>query len=116
LPAPDENLGRFRQLFTTVALGFHTPPAASVSFALTLDPDALYLLSAGQFEDHTAALLRDKNLVRVDRARVPRVTVHTIGFHSRHGQKVLERIAKENGGRYTFVPGPQLAKAAGQQL
>jgi len=116
LPATEENLGRFRQWLTTVELGFHTRPAGSVSFALTLDPDAIYLLSDGEFEDQTAALLRDKNLARVDRARVPRVTVHTIGFHSRHGQKVLERIAKENGGRYTFVPGPQLANAAGQQL
>jgi hypothetical protein len=109
LAATDENLERFRQWLTTIELGFHTRPAASVRFALTLEPHAMYLLSDGEFEDQTAALLREKNLVRKERDRVPRVTVHTIGFHSRHGQKVLQRIAKEHGGRYVFVPPPQLA-------
>ncbi len=114
--ATEENLERFRQWLATVQLGFHTRPAGSVSLALELDPDAIYLLSDGEFEDQTATLLRNKNLVRIQRKRVPQVIVHTIGFHSRHGQKVLERIAKENGGRYTFVPSPQLARAAGRQL
>lgn len=114
--ATQENLRRFRQWLATVQLGFHTRPAGAVSTALTLAPDAIYLLSDGEFEDQTAALLRDKNLVRVNRVRSPQVIVHTIGFHSRHGQKVLERIAKENGGRYTFVPAPQLANAARRQL
>ena len=53
--------------------------------------------------------LREKNLIRGEGGRVPRVTVHTIGFHSRHGQRVLQRIAKEHGGRYVFVPPPELA-------
>lgn len=116
IPATKENLQRFRQWLATVQLGFHTRPAGAVATALTLEPDAIYLLSDGEFEDQTAALLRDKNLVRVNRARVPQVVVHTIGFHSRHGQKVLERIASENGGRYTFVPAPQLARMADRQM
>jgi len=116
LPATEGNLERFRQWMTTVQLGFHTRPARSVTFALSLAPDAIYLLSDGVFEDQTAALLRGRNLVRVDRVKVPQVVVHTIGFHSLHGQKVLQRIAKENGGRYTFVPAPQWARAGGRQL
>jgi len=109
LAATDENLDRFRRWLATVELGFHTRPAASVRFALTLEPHAIYLLSDGEFEDQTAALLREKNLVRDEHGRAPRAIVHTIGFHSRHGQKVLQRIAKEHGGRYVFVPPPQLA-------
>lgn len=116
VPTTEENLQRLRQWMATVQLGFHTRPAGAVSTALTLAPDAIYLLSDGEFEDQTAALLRDKNLVRVKRQKVPQVIVHTIGFHSRSGQKVLERIAKENGGRYTFVPAPQLARTTGRQL
>ncbi len=109
LPATDENLERFRQWLATVELGYHTRPTASVRFALTLKPHAIYLLSDGEFEDQTAALLREKNLVRQEGRRVPQAIVHTIGFHSRHGQQVLRRIAKEHGGRYVFVPPPQLA-------
>jgi hypothetical protein len=70
------------------------------------------LLSDGEFEDQTAALLRKNNLVRRERGREPVAIVHTIGFHSRHGQKVLQRIAEENGGRYVFVPDPRLANVA----
>lgn len=109
LAATVENLDRFRQWMANVELGYHTRPAASVRFALTLEPHAIYLLSDGEFEDQTAALLRDKNLVRDEHGRAPRAIVHAIGFHSRHGQKVLQRIAKEHGGRYVFVPPPQLA-------
>ena len=116
VPATVENLQRFHRWLATVQLGFHTRPAGAVSTALTLEPDAIYLLSDGEFEDQTAALLRDKNLVRVKRQKVPQVIVHTIGFHSRHGQKVLERIAKENGGRYNFIANPKLARAARRQL
>lgn len=116
MPATEDNLERFRQWLATVQLGYHTRPASSVALALALDPDGIYLLSDGEFEDQTAALLRDKNLVRVDRAQVPQVIVHTIGFHSHLGQRVLERIAKENGGRYTFVPRPPWANGARRKL
>jgi hypothetical protein len=112
LLATPENVQRFRQWLAAVKLGYYTRPAGSVQLGLDLQPDAIFLLSDGVFEDQTAALLRKNNLVRKDRRRVPRVIVHTIGFHTRDGQRVLQRIADENGGRYVFVPNPQLARIA----
>lgn len=107
LSATPENLDHFRQWLETVRLGYYTRPAGSVQLALDLAPDAIFLLSDGVFEDQTAALLRRKNLVRRDARREPLVVVHTIGFHTRDGQHVLQRIADENGGRYVFVPDPR---------
>ena len=104
LPATEENLERFRRWLATVELGPFTRPAASMQMALRLEPDAIYLLSDGVFNDPTAALLRANNRVRKDGRHVPRVIVHTIGFHTQEGQRVLQRIADENGGRYVFIP------------
>jgi hypothetical protein len=114
LPATVENRERFRQWLATVKLGYFTEPCKSVQFALSLEPDAIYLLSDGDFEDQTAAMLRRTNLERVrgQRKGTPRAIVHTIGFHSHDGQQVLKRIAQENGGRYLFVPPPNLARVA----
>jgi hypothetical protein len=112
LPATAENRQRFDQWLDTVELGYNTRPAGAMQLALQLQPDAVFLLSDGAFEDQTAAILRQKNLVRKDGRRVPQVIVHTIGFHNREAQRVLQRIADENGGRYVFVPDPRIALAA----
>jgi hypothetical protein len=112
LPATAENRQRFDQWLETVETGYNTRPAGAMQLALQLRPDAVFLLSDGAFEDQTAAILRQKNLIRKDGRRVPQVVVHTIGFHTREAQRVLQRIADENGGRYVFVPDPRLAQAA----
>lgn len=112
LPTTAENRQRFFQWLDTVELGYNTRPAGAMQLALQLQPDAVFLLSDGAFEDQTAAILRQKNLVRKDGRRVPQVIVHTIGFHNREAQRVLQRIADENGGRYVFVPDPRIALAA----
>jgi hypothetical protein len=106
LPATQENLDRFRHWQSSIRLGAFTRPAKSMQSALKLKPDAIYLLSDGVFEDQTAAILRRENLVRKNGHKHPEVAINTIGFHTRDGQKVLERIANEHGGRYVFVPNP----------
>jgi hypothetical protein len=109
LPATPENVARLRQWLPHVRLGFHARPCHSMESALRLQPDAIFLLSDGGFEDRTAAMLRDQNWIRVGRSRQLRVPIHTIGLHSPRGQEMLRRIAAENSGQYQFVSEVQVA-------
>ena len=76
-----------------------TDPRQAMLMALSLEPDAIWLLSDGQFDVQACDVIRAAN----PDARVP---IHTIAFHSESGKDVLARIARENRGRYRFVPPP----------
>jgi len=104
LPATQPNIARLRNWLGTVRLGYNTSPCLSVMFALTLKPDAIFLLSDGEFSDPTAAKLRKKNVAVINGRTAPRVAVHTIGLRSLDGKKMLTRIARENSGSYRYVP------------
>ena len=77
-----------------------------MQLALKMSPDAVFLLSDGEFADPTRDFLLNENYDEADDgSRVPRVPIHTVGFHSFAAEAVLKPIAMENGGAYRFVPG-----------
>jgi VWA domain-containing protein len=82
-----------------VTSGGGTEPIDAMRLALSLGPDAIWLLSDGQFmsEDLVCREIQAANPGR-------RVQVHTIAFHDRAGEPVLKRIAEQNRGKYRFVP------------
>jgi hypothetical protein len=104
-PATDENKKLCREWLTTVRLGYETRPFLAVKNALELGPDAIYLLSDGDFKDRTADYLKKYNRP-FDHFGQPQhqVVLHTFSFHSRLGQPVMRRIAHENAGQYVFIP------------
>jgi hypothetical protein len=107
VPATSANIARLRSWLLTIKTGMSTQPAKSVRFALSLDPDAIYLLSDGDFEEHdpTLELLYEENRERVGGTLEPLVVVHTLSF-GRHGNvDRLRDIASENGGRYVCILG-----------
>jgi hypothetical protein len=109
LPATSDNVNKTRLWLSTVLLGPNTSPFESMKHALTLEPDAIFLLTDGAFSDYTAPYLRDFHRKR--RAKQdPGVVVHTIGFYDKRHQMVLERIARESGGIYRFVESPHSVK------
>ena len=63
--------------------------------ALSLEPDAVYLLTDGAFTDDTVL-----TLLTMDDNAVP---IHTIAFSSPAGQWDLQRIAQKHHGTYRFV-------------
>ena len=72
--------------------------------ALMLRPDAVFLLSDGEFDDPTRDFLLGENLRELDDGtREPRVPVHTIGFYSPAAAAALAPIAAENGGEFRYV-------------
>ncbi|UCF15296.1 MAG: VWA domain-containing protein [Phycisphaerales bacterium] len=72
-----------------------THPEQAMLHALSLKPDAIWLLSDGAFSNSVCDVIRAQN---------PGIQIHTIAFHNQAGQAVLWRIANENGGSYMFVP------------
>lgn len=101
--ATQENLNQLETWVHSVPNGPWTNPSGAVELALDLRPDAIYLLSDGDFTDHgaTRKTLSRRNL---DEQRRPRIAVHTIGLHSRDGEATLRALAKTHGGEYRFVP------------
>jgi hypothetical protein len=107
VPANDENIESLIHWMNTIELGPDTNPYPAVTYALRkLEPDAIFLLSDGEFRDggRTEAFLKKENCLPT--LPGPKTIVHCVGFYSRVGEITLERIAKDNGGTYRFINSP----------
>lgn len=78
---------------------FDTFPKRSLKIAMRMEPDAVFLLSDGEFRDGSVEFLRSANLS----GTTPKCSVHTIAFKSRLGASMLRQIAHENGGSFRYV-------------
>jgi hypothetical protein len=109
LLASTENIAKLQAWVATVEVAPWTDPSQAMRRALTMLPDAIYLLSDGKFTDRgeTVRLLKRDNFVRDTEGRRPKVVVHTVGFHNRDGEPTLKNIARSYGGTYRFVPPPK---------
>lgn len=105
-PATGQNIQRLEYWVHTIENELKTNPYDAVKFAMELNPDAIYLLTDGQFTDRgrTTRYLAQANQKLGDKGRrVPKVPIHTIGFRSRDGEEVLRDIATKYGGTYQYV-------------
>jgi hypothetical protein len=73
-----------------------TDPSDALKRAFELKPDAIYLLTDGEFDRQISDLVKRVNAGG-------KVKVYTIGFLYRIGEEVLKQIAADNGGQYKFV-------------
>ncbi len=108
--ATPDNLHGLLQWMNTIQLEPDTNPYSAVVFAIKkLKPDAIFLLSDGEFHDggSTESFLLHENLVEhpTDGPQ-PKTIVHCVGFYSREGEVTLRRIATANRGTYRFVAPP----------
>ncbi|MDR3637509.1 MAG: VWA domain-containing protein [Isosphaeraceae bacterium] len=75
-----------------------TDPRGALGLALSLRPDAIFLLSDGEFPDGTASSVTKKN---------PRkVPIHCIDLGDGDTADQLKQIARESGGQYKWRPDP----------
>ena len=74
-----------------------THPEAALRRAIGLEPDLIYLLSDG--DSFPSGLLHHLDEWNRDR----RVRIYTIAYLSHMGRAVLEQIAREHNGEFTFV-------------
>lgn len=92
--ATDANKKRFLDWVDGQPVGGGTNPLDSLVTAIRLKPDAVFLLTDGQFADPRAAISL------VARTRGPKF--HAVAFHDNAGEAVLRRIARAGRGTYRF--------------
>jgi len=108
-PATLANIKKCVTWIKTVKNELQTNPYDAVKFAMTLEPDAIFILSDGKFTDRgkTVRYLQDENTLSDPAIGTrPRSVVHTIAFWQRDGEEAMKAIAEKHGGTYRFVPEP----------
>jgi len=105
VPATERNKQLAFEFIDSIIAQGETDPSKALDRAFAVGPELVYLLTDGEF---------DKAIVdRVDRLNGgDEITVHTIGFLYRIGEKVLKQIAEQNNGNYKFVSEADLATLA----
>ncbi len=76
-----------------------TDPRPAMRRAFAVEPDLIYFLSDGEFDEHAESLM--SMIDKLNRGRL--VRIFTIAYVNQHGGAVLERIAREHNGQYRFV-------------
>ncbi|MEZ6040018.1 MAG: VWA domain-containing protein [Planctomycetaceae bacterium] len=96
--ATDTEVDRAKQWLQSVDSGGGTDVEMGMSAALSIRPaaDVIFLLTDGQFESTTPAVVKSQNSLKA--------RINTIAFETRDGEPMLMEIAKDNGGDYRFVP------------
>jgi len=75
-----------------------TEPWDGLALALRMKPDAIYLLTDGQFDPKVV----DKTIAAQPESK--KIPIHTIAFESLEGARLLETISRASGGQHLFVP------------
>lgn len=76
-----------------------TEPWPGLQRAFRMAPDAIFLLTDGQFDPEVV-----KKCARIQPETKKKIPIHTIAFESQQGAVLLEAIAKQSGGTFRFVP------------
>jgi hypothetical protein len=116
LPATEENIAQLDPWLWSMGLRSWTDPYEALTIAMRLKPDAVYLLTDGEFTapGTRESVLRQRIEKYLKKANRPELTdgdrhwptiVHTIGFYTTNarGAAALKAIAAQNGGTYQFV-------------
>jgi hypothetical protein len=96
-PADSQNKGQLLTWLRMVEPDGGTDPRAALRQALILRPEAIFLLSDGEFPDGTA-----QAVVHFNPHRIP---IHCVDLSGGAGGDHLRRIARESGGKYAARPG-----------
>ena len=95
--ATEEIRTRCGDWMKTIDYGTGTEPLDALKRALKLKPDAIFLLCDGKFDP---SVVRD--IAKFNRGSG--IPIHTLAFVDRSGEKVLQDLSDQNGGRYRYVP------------
>lgn len=98
LKANKTNLRKAKRWFTKIKLGQQTQPRVSFDYGLSLQPDAIFFLTDGQFNDGTYEFLME---VAAQSEKKP--TINTVAFGNKMAALTLEKIATRFNGKHQFV-------------
>ena len=107
IAATDQNKQRVAQWVSTLGLGAGTDPRYGTMMALKLKPDAIFLLSDGEFNGQDVNTHAIPGNVPIEtiikRYRKDAVPLHTIAFEDTLNRPRLRRIATATHGTHRFV-------------
>ena len=105
--ATSENKAALTRWAMSIQADFGKNPNEPLEFALGLRPDAIFLLSDGEFPQSTEDLLKEKNKYNSLFGNEGLISkVHPIAYHSRAGETRMRRIAEQNQGQYRYIKKP----------
>ena len=93
--ARNKNISKIKEWIYKAYPGGSTKPFPAVQHALSMNPDAVFVLSDGEFAPGVVDMIRQAN-------RDFTIPIHTIAF--RTNAKTLRDIAAQNRGTYRYVP------------
>jgi len=105
MAATARNRGIAMEFIDTVIATGGTDPVQALERAFAVQPDVIYLLTDGEFDEAIVGHVKRLNVGG-------KVRVSTIGFLYYPNNKVLREIAAQNGGEYKFVSEADLADIA----
>ncbi len=94
--ASDANKRKYRKFIDAVETDIRTDPRWAVKRALELNPDLIYLLTDGVFDEKLA-----KQIIEWSSAR--KIKINTVAYVNESGAIRLRNIAERTGGIYRFV-------------
>ncbi len=104
IPADKANVDKLEVWLSRQFPNGPTFPMRAMSVALQANPDAIFLLSDGEFQDDTVGFLQTQNVVRdLGKGEIRKIPVHTIAMDFTFGVMALRQIASENNGQFRMV-------------
>ena len=111
MPATAENKRRLTKWLASSRTGPGTDPRAALQIALQMRPQAIFLLSDGDFNGQRVRRqgLRGNPTVRqiVREGRGVDIPIHTFALEDAVGSRRLAAISAETGGEFRMIPGGQ---------
>lgn len=96
-PADQRNKNLLASWLGLIGPDGETEPRSAVIQAVSLRPDAVFLLSDGEFPEGTA-----EAIARANKAKIP---IHCVDLSGGEAGDHLKRIARDSGGQYASRPG-----------
>jgi hypothetical protein len=107
ITATNANKKRLNEWVNGLGLGGGTDPRYGIMAALKLQPDAIFLLSDGEFNGrqvNSHGIRGNPSIERIiERKRQDAVPIHTIAFEDILNRRRLRRIAAATSGTHRFV-------------
>ncbi len=108
IPATAENKQRLRQWLEGIEMGSGTDPRDAIVIALSIAPDAVFLLSDGDFNgaERGTHLFQGHPTPEelVEQLNQPYTPIHTIAYENPTSKERMEELAELSGGKYRYIP------------
>ena len=103
VPATPANMDEVQKWLMRQVPDSNTRPRGSVMRGLRMDPDTVFLLTDGIFQDETGPFLLRRAVLQESVSEADDLVIHTIAFHSQAAIPMLQAIAEAYRGTFRSV-------------